>query len=134
MYFLLQVPHRDFSANETHSVLRYKPESDNDFGYLYCWAENILGKMETPCAFQLIPAGKFQKTLWISFWIECCKKITLTFCFNPKGCKSQISYHVSQVVCECSRKDFWYLDSLSLLGFTLIPIIIIVHMSLSGKS
>ena len=53
-----QVPHRDFSSNETHSVLRYKPESDNDFGYLYCWAENVLGRMELPCAFQLIPAGK----------------------------------------------------------------------------
>jgi len=51
------VPHRDFSSNETHSVLRYKPESDNDFGYLYCWAENVLGRMELPCAFQLIPAG-----------------------------------------------------------------------------
>jgi len=51
------VPHRDFSANDTHSVLRYKPESDNDFGYLYCWAENVLGKMDAPCAFQLIPAG-----------------------------------------------------------------------------
>merc|ERR1712129_250727 len=61
------VPHRDFSANETHSVLRYKPESDNDFGYLYCWAENVLGRMELPCAFQLIPAG-----LWSKFrtWVE----------------------------------------------------------------
>ena len=59
MHFIyFQVPHRDFSANETHSVLRYKPESDNDFGYLYCWAENVLGRMELPCAFQLIPAGK----------------------------------------------------------------------------
>ena len=58
IFSFFQVPHRDFSSNETHSVLRYKPESDNDFGYLYCWAENVLGRMELPCAFQLIPAGK----------------------------------------------------------------------------
>ena len=54
----LQVSSEAFSSNETHSLLLYQPEDDRDFGYLYCWATNVLGSMEQPCAFQLIPAGK----------------------------------------------------------------------------
>ncbi|CAB4061642.1 unnamed protein product [Lepeophtheirus salmonis] len=47
----------NFSQNSTHSNLLYTPPEDIDYGKLYCWAQNKLGKMESPCIFQIIPAG-----------------------------------------------------------------------------
>ncbi|XP_066954355.1 protein turtle-like isoform X2 [Macrobrachium rosenbergii] len=31
--------------------------TDKDYGALFCWANNSIGKQETPCVFQIIPAG-----------------------------------------------------------------------------
>ena len=53
-----QISSDKYASNKSHSVLRYQPSDDGDFGLIYCWATNVMGTMDTPCAFQLIPAGK----------------------------------------------------------------------------
>jgi hypothetical protein len=37
--------------------LVYSPEDDDDFGLIYCKAENAMGEMREPCVFTIIPAG-----------------------------------------------------------------------------
>ncbi len=54
----LQLPSSDFTWNATHSRLRYQPVEEEDFGVIRCFAENVLGTMETPCEFKIIPAGQ----------------------------------------------------------------------------
>ena len=54
-----QLPTENVIFNDTHSRLRYIPEEETDFGLVYCWARNSMGLMQSPCIFQLIPAGKF---------------------------------------------------------------------------
>ncbi|XP_056629830.1 hemicentin-1 [Diorhabda sublineata] len=46
------------SSNGTHSVLRYTPVSELDYGSLSCWASNSVGHQVEPCMFQLVAAGK----------------------------------------------------------------------------
>ena len=59
-FFLFQIPDDRYASNETHSRLIYQPEDEDDFGILYCRAVNLMGKMDAPCTFQLIPAGQFE--------------------------------------------------------------------------
>ncbi|XP_050504924.1 neural cell adhesion molecule 2 [Diabrotica virgifera virgifera] len=46
------------SSNGTHSILRYTPVSELDYGSLSCWASNVVGHQVEPCLFQLVAAGK----------------------------------------------------------------------------
>jgi hypothetical protein len=61
----LQISSEKYVSNSTHSLLRYQPEDDGDFGLIYCWATNMMGTMDTPCAFQLIPAGEFRTIVFV---------------------------------------------------------------------
>jgi hypothetical protein len=61
----LQISSEKYVSNSTHSLLRYQPEDDGDFGLIYCWATNMMGTMDTPCAFQLIPAGEFRAIVFV---------------------------------------------------------------------
>ena len=54
----LQLPTENVIFNDTHSRLRYMPEEETDFGLVYCWGRNSMGIMQSPCVFQLIPAGE----------------------------------------------------------------------------
>ena len=54
----MQINSSDFKSNNTHSILTYKPDDDDDFGLIYCRAFNPLGEMEEPCVFKIIPAGE----------------------------------------------------------------------------
>ena len=33
-------------------------QTEMDYGTLMCWATNSIGRMERPCVFHVIPAGK----------------------------------------------------------------------------
>jgi len=57
IFNFFQIPSDKYVSNSSHSVLRYQPTDDGDFGLIYCWATNVMGTMDTPCSFQLIPAG-----------------------------------------------------------------------------
>lgn len=50
-------PARFDGNNGTMSELVYTPESERDYGALTCWGRNVIGKQETPCIYQVIPAG-----------------------------------------------------------------------------
>ena len=63
----MQINSSDFKSNNTHSILTYKPDDDDDFGLIYCRAFNPLGEMEEPCVFKIIPAGEFET---LSFSIQ----------------------------------------------------------------
>ncbi|XP_070166329.1 protein turtle homolog A isoform X2 [Polyergus mexicanus] len=51
-------PARFDGNNGTMSELVYTPESERDYGALTCWGRNMIGKQETPCIYQIIPAVK----------------------------------------------------------------------------
>ena len=41
------------------SILEYKPQNDEDFATLACWAFNSVGRQKSPCVFNILRAGKF---------------------------------------------------------------------------
>lgn len=45
-------------SNGTMSELIYTPVSERDYGSLACWGTNYIGRQETPCVYQIIPAGE----------------------------------------------------------------------------
>lgn len=52
-------PYGKYDANNgTASELNYTPVSERDYGALTCWGRNAIGKQETPCMYQIIPATK----------------------------------------------------------------------------
>lgn len=40
------------------SILEYTPNADTDYGTLACWSSNSIGKQETPCIFNIVPASE----------------------------------------------------------------------------
>lgn len=64
--------------NGTMSELVYTPQSERDYGALTCRGRNAIGKQETPCIYQVIPAGdtfiasykKRKMELFVEFFIE----------------------------------------------------------------
>ena len=36
------------------SLLRYRTMTEADYGYLYCWAENIAGSQREPCRYEIV--------------------------------------------------------------------------------
>lgn len=40
------------------SILKYTPETEEDFGVIACWAQNDIGTQKIPCYFYLTPACK----------------------------------------------------------------------------
>ena len=39
------------------SVAKFVITNQHDFGHLYCWARNSIGRQQKPCVFELIKAG-----------------------------------------------------------------------------
>ena len=46
------------NSSETRSTLRYRPRTEMDYGTVFCWATNDIGRMATPCVFHIIAAGE----------------------------------------------------------------------------
>ncbi|XP_050319373.1 neural cell adhesion molecule 1-B isoform X3 [Bactrocera neohumeralis] len=53
----LDVGSERFSVNDSRSVLKYTPISDQDYGTLSCWASNEVGTQNQPCLFQVVLAA-----------------------------------------------------------------------------
>lgn len=54
----IDIPSSRYTAEGSHSVVSYTPNSEHEFGTLLCWAKNQLGTMHHPCAYHIIPAGR----------------------------------------------------------------------------
>lgn len=48
---------RGVKTNGTVSVALYTPGSRLDYGYLFCYGVNSIGKQKDPCIFKVVPAG-----------------------------------------------------------------------------
>lgn len=59
----LSLPAERSTHNGTRSVIVFQPNSENDYGMLYCRARNILGEQAKPCSYHISPAGEFHKTV-----------------------------------------------------------------------
>lgn len=46
------------SNEEVKNTLKFKPQSENDYGTVLCWGLNSIGMQTEPCVFQIVPAGK----------------------------------------------------------------------------
>jgi len=46
-----------FVSEGKKSVATYTPRVDLDYGVLYCWGRNSVGKQKDPCVFFIIQAG-----------------------------------------------------------------------------
>ncbi|XP_067625215.1 uncharacterized protein side-II [Eurosta solidaginis] len=53
----LDVGSERFSVNDSRSILKYTPVSDQDYGTLSCWAANEVGTQSQPCLFQVVLAA-----------------------------------------------------------------------------
>ncbi|XP_068229502.1 uncharacterized protein [Palaemon carinicauda] len=47
----------EYTVSGLESTLRYVAYSARDYGTVFCWASNSVGRQEDPCAFTLQPAG-----------------------------------------------------------------------------
>ncbi|XP_071552927.1 LOW QUALITY PROTEIN: uncharacterized protein [Panulirus ornatus] len=47
----------EYTAEGSVSRLRYAAYSARDYGTVFCWASNVVGRQQDPCAFILQPAG-----------------------------------------------------------------------------
>lgn len=48
-----------FTNDKLRSLAAFTPKTELDYGILYCWATNVLGKQKEPCVYNVIPAGKY---------------------------------------------------------------------------
>ena len=51
---MVDLPANQYSLEYDHSLLRYRTMTEADYGYLYCWAENIAGYQKDPCRFEIV--------------------------------------------------------------------------------
>lgn len=49
----------EFTNDVKRSYIEFQPNSDNDYGVLYCKARNSVGEQKRPCAFRIHPVGKY---------------------------------------------------------------------------
>ena len=47
-------------TKDTLSILNYNPENEGDYGLILCDAENIIGRQESPCIFNVSAASKYE--------------------------------------------------------------------------
>ncbi|RZF32972.1 hypothetical protein LSTR_LSTR008685 [Laodelphax striatellus] len=47
-----------YTVEKTRSLFGFTPMTELDYGTLYCWGKNVLGKQKEPCIYTVIPAGK----------------------------------------------------------------------------
>lgn len=50
-------PNQVMQPSVISSIASYTPESESDYGTLYCYARNSVGSQIDPCVFTIIPAG-----------------------------------------------------------------------------
>ena len=50
---MVDLPSNQYIIQNDASVLTYKAMTGADYGYLYCWAENVVGKQTEPCIFEV---------------------------------------------------------------------------------
>ena len=46
---MVDLPANQYTLEYDHSLLRYRTMTEADYGYLYCWAENLAGYQREPC-------------------------------------------------------------------------------------
>jgi len=46
-----------FTNEGAVSTLNFTPTSNQDYGTLYCSAQNPIGYQKDPCSFQIVPTG-----------------------------------------------------------------------------
>lgn len=47
----------NFTSAGLKSTVKYRADTIDDYGFLYCQASNIIGKQDKPCVFHIIKAG-----------------------------------------------------------------------------
>jgi len=52
----MDIPSGQVSSSGQSSSISYSPKTELDYGTLFCWASNIVGK-GTPCVFTILPIG-----------------------------------------------------------------------------
>lgn len=58
------LPESEFTVDADRSILKYRPLVKADYGVLYCWAENQVGRQLNPCRFEIVtesPPAKLVK-------------------------------------------------------------------------
>ncbi|XP_037073232.1 protein turtle homolog A-like [Pollicipes pollicipes] len=54
---MTELDSRLVNSSETRSMLTYQPKTEMDYGTIFCWATNDIGRMARPCVFHVIAAG-----------------------------------------------------------------------------
>ena len=52
---------KSFTNIGLRSLAKYRTTTINDYGRIYCQANNSIGRQDKPCIFHIIKAGKFEK-------------------------------------------------------------------------
>ncbi len=62
MFFILL--QSNFASNGSRSVLTFSPTSPRDYGTVYCFANNEVGRQREACVFHVVPAGEMEGTIF----------------------------------------------------------------------
>ncbi len=57
-----------FVSDGRRSVASYKPLHESDYGVLYCYSRNSVGKQREPCVFFVIQSGKLSQVRFRFSW------------------------------------------------------------------
>ncbi len=63
MFFILL--QSNFASNGSRSVLTFSPTSPRDYGTVYCFANNEVGRQREACVFHVVPAGEMEGTIFL---------------------------------------------------------------------
>lgn len=63
----VDIPKSQYTTQADKSVLTFSAKTDMDFGTYTCQATDPVGQASKPCTFQIIPKGKTQAKLSVSF-------------------------------------------------------------------
>ena len=50
---MVDLPSNTYTIDNDKSILTYSAITEADYGYVYCWAENSIGKQKGPCRFEV---------------------------------------------------------------------------------
>ena len=86
---MVDLPANQFTLEYDHSLLRYRTMTEADYGFLYCWAENLAGQQV--CIRNIIMPLKGRTSLrWKNYWIEKYPQFIYIFTTQREPCRYEI--------------------------------------------
>ena len=101
---MVDLPANLYSLEYDHSLLRYRTMTEADYGYLYCWAENLAGNQAEPCRFEIVRESPPDPPIY-------CQPLNVTWERIEATCQPAFDGgHLPTYHCEVYHEDKLYLN------------------------